>query len=285
MRPGDPGATSSLCPHPRPGGGRCRSRKCDVCGQLWAGDTRVRLLANINAYGGDVALITITAPGADVLPWADDSRCTVVPAARYRWNRSAPDRWRTLHQRSAQHVRRRAGAFTVLAREWEYQRRGVLHMHVVVGMATPIERHRAHLYVQALDRRRELHGFGYVDRGKRGRDRKRTLEVVPAGHAAAYLAKYLAPSGAGKKALSETVREPDVPRLVVYVSRGLTGKTGVTMRNLRIRRLAFVLARERALAYETVLEALLGGVRPSVQLLYGNDDARTAELLAGIPPP
>ena len=86
-----------------------------------------------------------------------------------------------------------------------------------------------------------------------------------------------------KKALTETVKAEDVPRLVVYVSRELTGRTMVTMRNLRVRRLAWVLAKQRGAAYESVLEALLGE-KPSLQLLVGTDDARTAELLAAIPP-
>jgi hypothetical protein len=228
----------------------------------------VRLLANIRAYDQPVSFVTVTAPGADVLPWAQGEAAhrTVVPAYRYRWNRSAPDRWRRLHRLASQRVRRRLGQFRVLAREWEYQRRGVLHMHVVLPMATARDRHAAHLYVAALDELRHAHGFGYVDRGRQTNGR-RTLPVIPPGAAAAYLAKYLAPtSRGGKMALSETVRQPDVPRLVVYVARELTGRTRVTMRSLRRRRLAWVIEQQTGLPWPLALEAALGE-KPTPQLL------------------
>src|SRR3954454_10732197 len=117
-----PGGATPPCPRPRPGGGRCHSRRWPACGLLWAGDTRSRILANVQAYGGDVALVTITAPGADALPWAEDGRW-VDPEAAAAWNASAPERWRVLHRVAAQRARRRHGKLTLVAWSWEYQAR------------------------------------------------------------------------------------------------------------------------------------------------------------------
>jgi hypothetical protein len=191
----------------------------------------VRLLSNVEHYGGDVVLVTITAPGRDVL--VDD-------VAMMRWNSTASGRWRRLHRRAAEIARRRHGRLSLLAWTWEYQRRGALHKHLVIGVSSARELAAAHTYVQALHELRGRHGFGFVDRGRRTGGR-RALEVVPARRAARYVAKYLSPLSAdGKPTLSETVVRPDVPPLVVYVSRSLTSQTGMTMRYLRWRRWAYM---------------------------------------------
>jgi hypothetical protein len=252
------------CPRPRPGGGRCRSRRCPSCGLIWAGDVRVKLRTNIQAFGQPVTLITVTAPGqhgvkywhrqpngrwvdvadwrAHKLPWDETGR-RVERAAAFRWNRSAPARWRALHRAASQAARRKHGrAFVLVAREWEYQRRGALHMHAVVGMATPRQRSAAHYYAAKLDEMRERYGFGFVDRGRKlTAGGMRTLPFIAPERAANYLAKYLAPMEGGKIALSETAKRPDVPPHVLHVSRELTMATGVTMMSLRRRRLAWML--------------------------------------------
>ena len=229
------GSWAEPCPHPRPGGHRCKSRRCPACGVLWAGDTRRRLLANVTAYNGPVALLAVTAPGKDVLP---------NQAAMWRWNTTAPARWRAMHRAAAQIARRRHGKLSVLAWTWEYQRRGALHKHPVLGMATPRERAAAHTYALALDQLRHVYGFGFIsDTSKSGAWRRKGLQEIAADRAGRYVAKYLSPldRSTGKPTLSETVTRPDVPPLVAYVSRSLTMKTGVTMRYLRWVRLAYVL--------------------------------------------
>jgi hypothetical protein len=203
---------------------------------LWAGDTRVRLLANVEHYGGDVAVVAITAPGRDLLP---------DQTAIWGWNRSAAARWRRLHRAAAQRVRRDRGLqLTLVAWTWEYQRRGALHKHAVVGTQTAAELAGAHAYVAALDDLREAHGFGFVDRGRRkSGSHVRHLEIIPSQRAARYVAKYLSPldKNTKKPTLSETVTRPDVPPLVAYVSRTMTAQTGMTMRYLRWRRKAYML--------------------------------------------
>lgn len=154
------------------------------------------------------------------------------------WNLGAPARWRRLHQAARQAAIRDGHKVTVISRTWEYQRRGALHVHVVLGVASARELAGAHAYAQQLADRRGRHDFGFVDRGRRTGGR-RALEVVPAERAARYVAKYLSPlDREGKPTLSATVTQRDVPPQVVYVSRDLTSKTGVTMRYLRWCRLA-----------------------------------------------
>lgn len=292
---------------------RCRNRRCPSCGILWAGDTRVKLLRNIDAYAGDVALITITAPGEDFgLIWDSDTcdhdperpcsgknGCRVHPDAAHQWNKAAPGNWSALHKRAQSRARRaakRAGGdgFRLVAKTWEYQRRGVLHLHLVVGMTTPTERLAALVYIAALDELRELYCFGYVDRGpkappahgewtkllkpdRRG-GRPRMPRVIERGRAANYLAKYVAGSKTdGTLALTETVRHRDVPGHVIYVGRQLTAQTNCTMRTLREHRHAYTLW-NRALDYG--LEHLLYALPDDA-----GDRAIIDALQSQIPPP
>src|SRR4051812_7284832 len=221
------------CPTPR-NGHSCKSRRCPHCGLIWAGDVRRKLFANFGHYEGQVALISVTAPGQDVLPW--DGKFVDNDAAR-AWNLTAPRRWRDLHRQASQNVRRRMprGALQVLGRVWEYQKRGVLHVHVVVGVDKPINRHAAVLYTEQLKRLHEGKGFGYVD-GKWSSYRGQ--------NAAAYLSSYFI-GGHGRKAtVRETVTRPDVPSHVVYVASSLTTATGCTMRSLRRVRYLWGIARQ-----------------------------------------
>jgi hypothetical protein len=233
-------AVVGACPTPRRIGRqalRCRSRKCPTCGQLWAGDTRTRVLVNVQAYGGDVALGTITAPGKEVVP---------DRAAIREWNLTAPERWTSLHRAARQAALRETGtAPTMVVWSWEYQRRGALHKHFILGLETARERAAAHAYMLALDRLRHQHGFGFVsDTRRSGKWRWAGPQVISKERASRYVAKYLAKRNEdGSLEVSETVTHHDVPPLVVYVSRRLTDCTGVTMRSLRRRRLVFVVSR------------------------------------------
>jgi hypothetical protein len=234
------------------------------CGVLWAGDTRKRLLANLSAYEGDVVMLTITAPGVDGvswwtrdangrwvdvpdwrahrIPWADDTQDVADSSAATAWNCTAPRRWRELHRTASRRARRRRRRLSLLGRTYEYQSRGLLHLHLVLGFATAAEKAGAYAYLAAIEDLRERHGFGFVDRGRKVKRRGRALEVKGTEHAARYVAKYLSPlDSAGKPTISETVKREDVPANPVYVSRTLTARTGVTMRSLRRVRIAYFL--------------------------------------------
>ena len=106
----------------------CRRRRCPGYAPLWAGDQRRKLFENLAVYEGEsVVLLAVTAPGADRLPW-DESHCRplgdhrhsgslgcrVHPVAAREWNQSASDRWRRLHRRAYQAVRRHGVRCTLL---------------------------------------------------------------------------------------------------------------------------------------------------------------------------
>ena len=73
---------------------------------------------------------------------------------------------------------------------FERQRRGVLHVHPVLGFATPAERHAAYLYAGYLEKFAAQYGFGFTER---------RLRKLSSKAAAGYLFKYFV---TGKKARS-----------------------------------------------------------------------------------
>jgi hypothetical protein len=210
----------------------------------------VKLFAALRAYGGwyndqgQVRMITVTAPGADSLPWDEDHcahlgphrhsgliGCRVVPAAAGTFNRLAPSWWGELHRQARQSVIRTGlDGPELLARIYELQKRGVLHLHLVVGHTTPAERAAADRYVEELTARSARHGWGFVDR---------KLEVKEPTAAAAYLSSYFVTGKKRKVSLSETVKSHSMPRSIIYVAPWLSRRSGVTMRSLRLRRYAW----------------------------------------------
>jgi hypothetical protein len=210
---------------------------------VWLGDTRIRSVAAAAELRRPVALVSVTAPGRDVLPW-DASGTAVEERAAREWNQAAPGQWSKLHACAARDARQVAATLGVewrlLFKAWEYQRRGVLHLHLVVPCGTPGQRRASEAYVSGLVARAPRYGFGFVDRGKLAasgpRRSTRTLAAVEAGRAAAYVAGYVASSGAGKGGVAEVAARQGVPGAVLYISNVLTRRSGVTMRSLRERR-------------------------------------------------
>jgi hypothetical protein len=214
--------------------------------RLWLGDWRVVLTANGAAAGESCELIVITAPGAGRLPW-DRSQCThtdgvtcsgklgcvVEAGALERWNREAPANWTALNRAAASRTRRATGRFRMSFRVWEPQRRGALHMNVVVPATTPREKLSAALYRAALVELAPEYGFGFVDGTRAVRD---------ALHAARYLAKYLSEGTAGKTGIGDLAARGDCPVVIARVSPELTRRTGITMRQRRQVRGLYLLA-------------------------------------------
>jgi len=86
----------------------------------------------------------------------------------------------------------------------------------------------AEAYVTALRELVPRYGFGFVDGWhKIGR------KFWPGVQAAAYLSSYFVGGRKRKAAITENVLAGDLPRLVVFVARELTQRTGCTMRSLR----------------------------------------------------
>ena len=144
---------------------------------MWAGDKRQKLFRNLEAFAGDVLLGAVTAPGADALRW-DEGNCRGLGAHEHSgllgcrvgdrdaepWNRGAPGQWRRLHRRAYQETVRECGPGSValVARVWEMQARGVLHVHPVLGYGTALQKAGARAYLARLARLAPSYGFGFV---------------------------------------------------------------------------------------------------------------------------
>jgi hypothetical protein len=223
---------------------RCSSRTCPEYAPTWARDTRRRLLENLRPVRLSV-MFSVTAPGSDLFPF--DPRfcshpptvrcggpigCRVNPDAAKAFNEHAGKWWSQLHRVAKVRADRATGVKgKLLARVWEKQQRGLAHLHGVVSVATPTERDWAQAYVAALSELAPRYGFGFVDGWQKiGR------KFWPGDQAGAYLSSYFVRGQGKKAAITETVLDGDLPRVVVFVGRDLTMTTGCTMRNLRLAR-------------------------------------------------
>ncbi|MEX0675291.1 MAG: hypothetical protein WD067_10985 [Gaiellaceae bacterium] len=207
---------------------------------------------NLDVYGGLVAMTTVTAPGQDAgLVWdrslcrhspygpcGGAKGCRVEAGAAKRWNELSHKWWSKLNRVAklrADRAIRRLGSEKkggLLVYERELQRRGVWHLHVVVGMETAIERAWAIEYVHALRELAPRYGYGFVDA-------KPLHSPQPAKQVSGYLSKYLAKwREDGTLEVTETVRAAG-RTLINYVSRNLTARSGCTMRALRNARIVW----------------------------------------------
>jgi hypothetical protein len=206
-----------------------------------------------------VVLVAVTAPGsAEGLPW-DPDRCAVREPHKHggvlgcrvvrdmadEWNEDASDRyarlWKAACMEADRWLRRLGHRGTKprrVANAWAPQKRGVWHVHEALPAGTPIELQWSRLVVAYVARHSRRYGWGNVDRNPLRRTSANT-----ASHAA-NAARYLARNAAGY--LAANAQEAALPgrTLRSYVSRRLTSKTGVTMRNLRRVRYLFVVLRE-----------------------------------------
>jgi hypothetical protein len=232
---------------------RCRSRKCPAYSSIWAGDTLRKIRENLRAYGGQAAMVTLTAPGVDAgLVWdrsicshpagvkcSGPRGCRVVAEAAEQWNDLSRAQWRKLNRVCKLRADRRleelgydGPRFGLLCYEWEFQQRGVWHLHIVLGLETALERAWAHEYVMAMQELAPMYLYGNLDAKPLKRPR-------PAEQCAGYIAKYLTKRrGDGTFEVTETVTAAG-RTLLNYVSRKLTGRTGCTMRALRNARLVW----------------------------------------------
>jgi len=207
---------------------------------------------NLRTYSGLAAMCTLTPPGVDAgLIW-DRSQCRheagercgqrfgckVVPEVAALWNNGSRSWWSELNrvckQRADRAVKRLGhdGKGGVLLYQWELQKRGLWHLHFVVGLETAVERVWAYEYVAAMRELAPRYGFGFVD-GKPLRRPERAERV--AGYLSKYLAKW---KEDGSCEVTETVLAAGRSYLN-YVSRNLTAKSGCTMRMLRNVRIAW----------------------------------------------
>lgn len=230
------------CGRPIPEGVlRCSARTCPEYAPTWARDTRRRLFVNLEQLKLSV-MFSVTAPGADLYPF--DPRfcshrpvercsgargCRVAPEVAAAFNVNAGRWWSELHRAAKTRADRATGLKGRLpCRVWEKQKRGLAHVHGVLSVESPAEVRWAEAYVNALRVLAPAYGFGFVDGWhKVGR------KFWPGVQAAAYLSSYFAGGRGRKMAITDNVLAGDLPRLVVFVGRDLTRRTGCTMRSLR----------------------------------------------------
>jgi hypothetical protein len=240
-------------------GRSCKRRDCPGYARIYLRDQAERLRANLAAWEHKTCLVTLTAPGVDVLPW-DQSKCRpgehrcsgergcrVHWVAGAGWNATVTKRLGDLLKVAREQTRRSHGTkvkVVVLGYVCEAQQRGVFHPHVILGYRTAAERTALDTFRGSLKRKRGSYGFGT---GRRSFDAG-TPDRFTAGDAGRYISKYLRPDGAKAsfvpllEAINRmTPRDPDTGRLKVlvrpvYVSTMLTRRTGVTMGFLRFKR-------------------------------------------------
>ncbi len=98
----------------------------------------------------------------------------------------------------------------------------------MISVESPAHVRWAQAYITALREMAPRYGFGFVDGWhKVGR------KFWPGVQAAAYLSSYFAGGRGRKMAITQNVLAGDLPRLVVFVARDLTRRSGCTMRSLR----------------------------------------------------
>jgi hypothetical protein len=156
------------------------------------------------------------------------------------WNLLARGHWRRLRAEIERRVKRELGYGTVLLiRAWELQARGLLHVHFVLGYSTPREKQAADLFAKIL------HEMESDERETFGFDHGEPMRPESAG---VYVASYFAKKRHGKLTIHDTVASGAVPRCPVYVAIWLSRASGLSMRNLRLRRFAHHL-REKAYSH------------------------------------
>jgi hypothetical protein len=234
------------------------SRRASRVGSpLWMGDVTRLLRENFAVGPAEVFLITVTAPGANRFPCSRETcghkgkhhqrqadGCRVDPRAAERWNKTCEKRWSEVHRRARQRVRRQGHDLAFLARVFQMQARGLLHIHIAVGYEGFQQQTAAMAYVKALKELTPDYGFGFVD----GRNRGDGSTVMARERAAHYLSPYLGSTAVsmaeqsqfGKAVSSRLVNRP------VFVSHRLTAMTRCTMRNLRRVRFLYWIRRGRS---------------------------------------
>jgi hypothetical protein len=189
------------------------------------------LRENLSVSTPLVALVTVTAPGADRLPWARFEPRRVEPSKASEWNRTCRARWSRMH-RAARSAVERSGhrPAPIQSAVWQLQGRGVLHLHLVLPFASPAHVAAVKAYVRELRRLAPEYGFGFIDfRDRDGKTGRRS--VLARDRAANYLSRYATDSAQLLEAAA--LPKDERPHRLVYVSRELTAFTRCTMKRLR----------------------------------------------------
>lgn len=222
----------------------CGSRYCPSCGERWAKDQRIRAVAAARELSGDGALITLTGPGnAWFLDAAAGDRLS-VPAAKRWWNFTARERYAALFRAASrgprEHAREDGADWRVLYRTWEWQKRRVLHVHLVLPYGTEAEQAATDEFVSRLHDLARDFGFGFVLGGDSGDEPSwewpPRVERVDVNAVAAYVSKYVSKGGPASDGMVSVARSAGMRGSVLYIAPGLLRASGVSMTTLRNRR-------------------------------------------------
>jgi len=179
-----------------------------VTRDLRAGDLAWCAREAVRAYGGGVLLVSVTAPGADVLPLGSDGRCRFDSLAS--WAGDFQERWNRLSMRGMRRACKRRYRSPILVRRFDVQARGAPHIHVVVKRdAVGFD------YAYTLKRYASEYGFGFVDVSD--------LEGHPVA-VAQYAAGYV-----GLNLTGERYGSSFLPSRLLYGSREWSAKSGADM--------------------------------------------------------
>ena len=249
----------------------CDRPDCSYCGPIRRADcTRVGGEA-LGTYAQVSVLMTLTGPGAKVLPWdrslcrhsptrrcSGDIGCKVLPHIASPWNDSEPGRWHRMNDAAQRFAVNHVGVRALIVL-WvvEDQKRGVVHRHFAFDLSTPERRAAARAWCHFVQRRSRFYAYGALVPGDDRRWRASNA-AVPAlqEHDVAgrtrmirYMAKYMAK---GMKSLW-AVRYSGAG---YYVHREATYRTNITRGSLKRARYAWVLAKKSAGELPLALAAL-----------------------------
>jgi hypothetical protein len=188
----------------------------------------LRYALTIGARHRPLVMTTVTAPGADVLPWACDvehrhsglTGCRVEEEALIEWTSTLAERWRALLATVRQWERRRWGDSVIAGWVMEPQRRGAAHVHVILERRG--ERHE--LVMRRMATLAGTHGFGFVDT----RPHLKKAGGNPSGYLVGYLGK-----GGKVEAHGDAVRAGLLPRRSWAVAHRIGHFHTMTMAALR----------------------------------------------------
>lgn len=195
------------------GGRPCgKWRACEECAYRRSRDQSWCIRESARMRGGEFLLLTVTAPGDDVLP--RDARGLCCHLELGEWCATMMERWNrlnmTAHNRTRRAFKGHRGSL-VLASAWQLQRRGAPHIHLAVS-AGDAGRH----YASVVKEIAGDYGYGFVDIG---------IQSGSAPAVARYLSRYLTE----KRGEALTEFEGYLPSRRVYVSRTLQKESGATM--------------------------------------------------------
>jgi len=217
-------------------------------------------------------MVTITAPGADWLPW-DLSLCTAPAGHRCSgrlgcrpeawaaddWNRSAPGRLSLLldaaHNATGRRGFRRGNGRPAWLAVPDLQARGLLHWHYLFAAA---DRPYVTQLCRELARLAPQYGFGKQVDFSACLEHGRSKGMAYIVKAAQYVSKAAGDAGGGQREqLASMLGGPLAGRPFLRASPKLTRCSRVTMRNLRDRRTLYARGKGAGLSCEVVERVML----------------------------